>query len=85
MQRYTLKAALGLSASEDDDGRAFSNASGVISDEQHEELRNLISATDTDIGKFLQFARAESLSDVEAKDFPRLKSMLMKKKREAGE
>lgn len=84
LQRYTLKAALGLSASDDDDGRGFSVEAGVISDEQHEELRNLITETQTDIGKFLQFARAESLSDIQAKDFQRLKAMLVKKSKEAS-
>lgn len=85
LQRYTLVQALGLAATEDDDdGRSAAEGTSVISDEQHEELRNLIAETKTDIGKFLEFARAESLSDVQAKDFLRLKTMLTKKKVEAG-
>jgi len=84
-KRYTASALLNIvGKDEDDDGQDASESTSVISDEQNEELRNLITDTKTDIGKLLQFARAESLSDVLAKDFPRLKEMLVKKSKEAS-
>ncbi len=84
LQRYTLKAALGLAASQDNDAKTADNTmadDAVISDEQAEELRNLITATKTQLGKFLEVAKAESVSDVLAKDFTRLKQFLVAKQR----
>jgi len=85
-KRYTGCALLNIVArGEDDDGKSAdqpADALATITDEQNEELRNLITDTKTDIGKFLEFAKAESLSDVLAKDFPRLKAMLLKRKAE---
>lgn len=81
----TFEAVTGIATKEgnvDDDGNSAVSSTSVISDDQSEELRNLITETRTDIGKFLEFARAESLSDVQAKDFPRLKAMLLKRKSE---
>jgi hypothetical protein len=81
-KRYTANAVLGIATRDeekDDDGNA---AGGLhpIDDEQAAELMALITATKSDISKFLQVARAESLSDVLAKDFERLKAMLLKKR-----
>jgi len=50
LQRYTLKAALGLSASLDDDGTAVATAS--ISDNQRDHLLALLSEHDIPIDKF---------------------------------
>lgn len=80
LQRYTLVLMLGLAASNDDDGNASGDPFAVISDEQADELTKLIDETATEIGAFLQFAKAESMSDVLAIHYPRLKAMLMKKK-----
>lgn len=81
LQRMTLKAALGLAASEDDDGRASdSDAADVVSDDQAEILTNLITSTRTNLEQFLAYAKAPSVSDVLAKDFTRLKAMLETKK-----
>ncbi len=83
LQRYTLKSALGLAASHDDDGKSADQTADIlapITDQQQEELRSLITDTKTDITKFLTYAKAESLSDVLAKDFPKLKAFLVAKK-----
>lgn len=75
--RYTLKAALGLAAANDDDGNS---AGGVVTDEQVGALRSLISETKSDIDKFLKWAGVESLSDLPAAKFAAAKAMLEAKK-----
>ncbi len=86
LQRMTLKAALGLAATEDDDGRRSEMRDGeadplaTIDDAQQDELRQLITDTATNIGKFLEFAKAESISDIQARDFQRLRAILVQKK-----
>jgi hypothetical protein len=68
LQRYTLKAALGLAASEDDD--AGTHGSGdTITDDQADDIEALILNTGGEISAFLQFKRLASLSDIKAKDF----------------
>ncbi|KWT70724.1 Recombinational DNA repair protein RecT (prophage associated) [Hyphomicrobium sulfonivorans] len=52
----------------------------VVTDEQADILRALITETGTNPDKFLEFAKAESVSDVQAKEFPRLKATLEAKK-----
>jgi hypothetical protein len=79
LQRYTLKIALGLASSHDDDGGKAAGSGAVVSDEQVTALRDMIGKTSTDINRFLEVAKAESLSDVLAKDFTRLMAFLVKK------
>jgi hypothetical protein len=78
LQRYTLKLALGLSASADDDGKS-STAPAVISDEQADALTKALTDTQSDVVKFLAYFKAESVSDLLAKDFDRAMSALNKK------
>lgn len=86
LQRYTLKAALGLSSAHDDDGRRAEMKQGdidplaTIDEKQQAEIKSLLEATNTNVGKFLDFAKAETVSDILAKDFTRLKAILLKKK-----
>lgn len=63
LQRYSLIQALGLAATEDDDGRA-AGAGGTITDEQVERLQREIMDTDSDLPKFLRFFKIDSLSDL---------------------
>jgi len=89
LQRMTLKAALGLAATDDDDGRRTEMKDGepdplaTITEEQQAEIKELLEATNSDVGKFLEFAKAEFVGDILAKDFPKLKAILLKKKSEA--
>jgi hypothetical protein len=77
LQRYTLKAALGLAAGHDDDGKSSeATTSDFVSDAQADELLNLIQASRANPDAFLKLAKAESVSDIRAKDFPGLKLML---------
>ena len=79
LQRYTLKAALGLAASHDDDGHA-SEEPEKLSDDQVAELSDLIEVAADEIGSttadkhraaFLQHMKVDRLSDILAKDFRR--------------
>lgn len=63
---------------------ALDVAPDIVSDEQAAELTRLITDTKTDLNKFLEVAKAESVSDVLAKEFPRLKGLLESKQRKNG-
>ena len=79
----TFEAVTGIATREgnlDDDG----NASGVasfISDEQVEELTALITETKTDIAKFLEIGKVESLSAITTADFGKAQALLLSKKK----
>ncbi len=78
LQRYSLKAALGLSASSDDDGKAAGDAS-TISVEQVETLRAAIVETGADLPRFLGWAAIEKLEELPAAKFEPAKRLLMQK------
>jgi len=83
LQRYTLKAALGLAASADDDGRASGgteDASPVTAD-QRDVLQDLINETGTDIALFCQFLGVEALTALPASRFAAAVGKLQAKKR----
>jgi hypothetical protein len=70
LQRYTLKAALGLAAAKDDDGRASGRVGGVLSPEQADQInKHLLEHPYIDVDKFLKLAGAESVSDIMAVKF----------------
>lgn len=75
LQRYTLKSALGLAASNDDDGEG-SEPAEVITAEQATELSDLILKSRTDIAKFLTWAKVESIPDIQARFFDSCKQVL---------
>jgi ERF superfamily len=71
LQRYTLKAALGLAASNDDDGKAAA-ADDLVTADQVESLMKLITGIGTiDLPKFLKYLKVERLEDLRAKDYQR--------------
>lgn len=80
LQRMTLKAALGLAAAEDDDGKASGQSSGPITEEQVSKVRALIEETGTDIAKFCQYLGIEAIPDLPATELPRVLTMLQKKR-----
>ena len=63
LQRYTLKAALGLAAAADDDGKAAGEGA-TINDEQIAELRLLVTRAATDLPKFLDSFGIDDLADL---------------------
>jgi hypothetical protein len=65
LQRYTLVQALGLAASNDDDGKAASIAGvNTITQEQADELRDLIEANGKNRAQFLKWAKVERIEDI---------------------
>ena len=68
LQRYTLKAALGLAASEDDDAKQAGQPEG-LSDEQADEIEELIVETGGTISGFLGFKRIANVRDIPASQF----------------
>ncbi|RYG93461.1 MAG: ERF family protein [Alphaproteobacteria bacterium] len=92
LQRYTLKAALGLAAAADDDGKA-SEGPLRLSEEQVEELNRLIDQAvdarpNTDraawLETFLQYMKAPALNDIKAKDFGKGKAAIANAIKQAG-
>lgn len=69
LQRYTLKAALGLAAAADDDGRASDGGPETLTDEQVGELVELMDSVGAHKGRFLQHLRVETLADLPASRF----------------
>lgn len=80
LQRYSLTQALGLAASEDDDGKA-SGTGNVITDEQADTIRNKLQAVGGNIERFLQQFGVECIPDIPAKDYARAISLLDAKAR----
>lgn len=68
LQRYTLKAALGLAASNDDDARS-SEAPEPIESEQFGVIRKLIVEAGTDEDKFCALFKISALADLPAAKF----------------
>jgi hypothetical protein len=79
LQRMTLKAALGLAASDDDDGKA-SEGADVITAEQVEQIQSLIVETGTDIPRLLKYFKIERIGDMPATVFARAVASLEKKR-----
>lgn len=68
LERYTLKASLGL-ATEDDDARATSEGITPVSAEQLETIRSLIAEHGKDIAKFCTFMKVERIEDIPSAKF----------------
>lgn len=80
LQRYTLKLALGLAASKDDDS-AIAGSTETISSEQAMELEALLVETGTKRELFMGWLKVDSLLAIPAKHFPRAKTELEGKKK----
>jgi hypothetical protein len=63
LQRYSLMQALGLAASNDDDGNAADTGERIMPD-QVEALRAMITEVGADEAKFLKFLKLETLEDL---------------------
>lgn len=77
LQRYTLKAALGLAAAADDDAKG-AEPPEVVSEKQLLDLNDLIDAAIEEVGgnapkvfrpNLLKYLRVENLSDLPARDY----------------
>lgn len=80
LQRYTLKAALGLAAEHDNDGKgAGADGDEPISNEQLEEIRSKIESSGADIAAFCKYLRVDALPDIRKNDYPNALAALAKK------
>lgn len=82
LQRYTLKAALGLAASSDDDGKSAEEP-GPITEEQAGKLRALADEVGADLERFCAYFRIEALPDLPANQFDRAVRSLEAKRAKA--
>jgi len=77
LQRYTLLAATGLAAKEqDDDGKG----SGAITSEQKDEIVSMLRETGADVKKFLDYIGAATVDEIPASKFQNAKAALEKKR-----
>lgn len=78
LQRYTLKAALGLAAAADDDGAA-ADSGEKVSAEQRDQLIALADEFSVDKAAFCKWAEVPSLADIRACDFNKAKAAMQAK------
>lgn len=77
LQRYTLKAALGLAAAADDDGRAseqseapaYTPPDGSISQDQADNIRDLLETLKVSKTAFLAWARQKRVEDIPSEHY----------------
>lgn len=82
LQRYTLIQALGLAASEDDDGHRSDQGADdhPISKEQIVTILKLVEETGTAIDRFCAYMKIEAVPDIRQSQFDRAVQMLEKKR-----
>lgn len=83
LQRYTLKAALGLAAGADDDGAKADDA-GNITEAERQVIMGLIDETGSDIVKFCEALQIESVAEMPVVKFRRAVAMLNAKKQKVA-
>lgn len=79
LQRYSLVQALGLAASNDDDGRTTSGGENITL-EQVEQLIELADEVGADKEAFCRYFRVNGIAEITTKDFPRAIAALNKKR-----
>jgi hypothetical protein len=82
LQRMTLKAALGLAASADDDGRvsAQEDDGELISNEQRDAILALIDEVGGSVGVFCKYFKIEAIAGLPASQFKRAVAALEAKR-----
>lgn len=80
LQRMTLKAALGLAASDDDDGAASAGSAETVSEEKLAQIIELAESVNADKAAFCKYMKIPSLAALPAKDFDRAVAALNKKR-----
>lgn len=82
LQRYTLIQALGLAASEDDDGHRSDQGADdhPIGKEQIVTILKLVEETGTAIDRFCAYMKIEAVPDIRQSQFDRAVQMLEKKR-----
>lgn len=81
LQRYSLTQALGLAASNDDDGHAINTpAAAAIGAAEIAKIITLIDETNSDIERFCRHMNVEAIPDITTAQYPRAIAMLEKKR-----
>jgi hypothetical protein len=82
LQRYTLKLALGLSVSHDDDGKASTDTEGPkrINQEQVKTILALLEESNSDIEQFCRMGKIEAIPDIAADQFENVVRILRDRK-----
>jgi hypothetical protein len=66
LQRYTLKASLGIAAAQDDDAQAAGKGGGKITDEEASEISVVLLECGADEAAFCRYMKVGSLTDIPA-------------------
>lgn len=78
LQRYTLKAALGVAASKDVDGKTAASNDPTISADQFTELMDLLDKSGSKEAAMLEFYGVKKVEDMTVKHFESAKVMMNK-------
>ena len=78
-RRYALQAIAGIPAEDDDGNAATQSAPKVIAKSQAKVITDLISKTGSDMGKFCQAFKCESVDQLSVDQFARAKELLESK------
>lgn len=79
-KRYSLAAACGIAAEEDDDGNAATDkAPTTITTEQAAWIKSALQATNSDVEAFLKMAGTTSVDEMAPKTYPMARKALEKK------
>nr|WMC99303.1 ERF family protein [Aminobacter aminovorans] len=84
LQRMTLKAALGLAASDDDDGRKAEPQAEPVTKAEVSKVLALIEETGTDIEQFCKYFGVSAVPEISKVNLPRVLAALEKKKGRAN-
>ncbi len=76
LQRYSLRAAIGLAAGVDDDGKGAAGAGPKIDAEQAETLQRLIDETGRSQTTLLRLIGVDQISDMTVDQFARAREVL---------
>lgn len=81
LQRYTLKASLGIAASDDNDAKdAGSSYAAAIDEKAVNIILALIDETNSDIERFCRHMNVEAVTQITTAQYPRAIAMLEKKR-----
>lgn len=83
LQRYTLKLALGLAVTKDDDGKGAGEAEEFITEKQAADLEALITEVKADKARFLKHIGVESLADIWSKKYSDVVKLLEEKRKQS--
>lgn len=86
LQRYTLKAALGIAADTDTDGGAANagDLSMAITAEQYQELRDLLEKSDSKEADMLAYVKAKDMESMTLKQYAAAKTAMVQKIKRMG-